>query len=239
LLERRFPPVHLGEGTRPVIYTLAPKGARLLGSQGGLIDEAGERAIPKATFNRKASPLFYEHTIRRNDFQLALTLACRQAPNVEVLFWRQDRSIKDAVTFLNGNGKTPAILRKVPLFADGFFGLEVKDRKLYFFVEIDRGTTDNKRFLTKMKGYYHLWLQRRHVKRYGIENFRVLVVTTSKARMENLIQTAKKVRQGNGGSGLFWFTTFDRYSTDIPLSILGHIWKRASAGNGDDHSILD
>lgn len=234
LLERRFGLAAMGQGTPPALYSLSQKGARILVTKAGLTIRASLSATPA----RKASPLFYEHTLRRNDFRIALTLACRSNPDLQLLFWKQDKSIKDMVTFLNGSNANPSVLRKVPVFADGFFGIEVKGNKRFFFVEVDRGTTAHGRLLLKLKAYHHLWLQRRHVQRFGIENFQVLYITSGKERLEHLIQSARKAQNGEGRGGLFRFTTFDRVSVSNPVSVLGPIWKRGQSNNGNDSTLL-
>lgn len=235
LLERRFGLAELGQGAPPALYGLSHKGAHILVTKGGAIT----KATLGATLKGRASPLFYEHTLRRNDFRIALTLACRGNPDLQLLFWKQDKSIKEIVTFLNGKAANSPVLRKVPLLADGFFGLQAKENKRYFFVEIDRGTTAHSRLLLKLKGYYHLWSERRHVQRYGIESFRVLYVTSSKERMEHLIQTAQKVRNGLSGSGLFLFSTFDRISLEQPECAIGLIWKKSTPTNGNEYPLFD
>jgi len=234
LLERRFGVTAMGQGTPPALYSLSQRGARLLVSKLGLTIRASLSATP----GRKASPLFYEHTLRRNDFRLALTLACRDTQDVKLLFWKQDKSIKDMVTFLNGSKTNPSVLRKVPVFADGFFGIEVKGNKRFYFVEIDRGTTAHNRLLLKLKAYHHLWLQRRHIQRFGIENFRVLYITSGRGRMEHLIQSAQIAQNGEGRGGLFRFTTFDRFSASNPPSVFSPIWKRGQSTNGNENSLL-
>lgn len=231
-LERVFLPPKMGEGSPYAIYALGSRGVRLLVNQLGLDRQAIGHTIPRS----KGSYLFIEHTLKRNDLRIALTLACKSTPNIELLFWRQDKSIKDHVTFINS--KSQKLLR-IPLMADGFFGLKINNKKFYFFVEIDRGSIDNKRILNRMKGYYNFWLQKRHIKKFGIGNFRVLTITTTQQRMENLIETTKKVRKGNIGSNLFWFTTFDRYSLENPKNIFEKIWRKAHIDNGNYYSILD
>lgn len=234
LLERRFGVTAMGQGTPPALYGLSQRGARLLVSKLGLTIRAGLSAAPA----RKASPLFYEHTLRRNDFRLALTRACQITPDIQLLFWRQDNSIKEMVTFVNGSNANPSVLRKVPIFADGFFGIEVKGNKRFFFVEIDRGTIAHTRLLLKLKAYHHLWLQRRHIQRFGIENFRVLYITSGKGRLEHLIQSARKAQNGNGARSLFRFTTFDRFSVSNPVSVFDPIWKQGQSNNENESALL-
>jgi hypothetical protein len=221
-LERVFLPPAMGEGSPFAIYALGSRGIRLLVSQTGLDREAVGQTIPKS----RASYLFIEHTLKRNDFRIALTLSCQERKILKLLFWRQDKTIKTAMSLPD---KKTGQLHKVGPFPDGFFGVRNNDKEYYYFLEIDRGTVDNKRMLLRFKAYHQLWLQRVCIKRYGIHNFRVLTVTTSEPRMANLMRTAKKAVEGNPGSSLFLFTTFDRYSLEKPESILEPIWKNTDS----------
>ena len=230
-LERLFLPPAMGEGSPFAIYALANKGVRWLVTSTGLDRDAIGQTTPKS----RASYLFIEHTLRRNDFRLALTLACEEIPDIELLFWKQDKSIKSVVSFANGR---TGQFHKIAIFPDGFFGLRCQDRGFYYFLEIDRGTVDSKRMLLRFKAYLQSWLQRTCVKHYGIPNFRVLIVTTSEPRMESLMKTARKAVEGNPGSNLFLFTTFDRYSIEKPESILGPVWRTALSDDNACHSLL-
>ena len=76
--------------------------------------------------------------------------------------------------------------KKYAVIPDGFFGLEDPKGKFYFFLEADRSTMSNRRFLNKMKAYWNWWKQKGHQKKFGIKNFRVLTLTISKERAEEL-----------------------------------------------------
>ena len=231
-LDRRFQPVRLGEGASQVLYALSRPGAQLLATRNGTITE-GRAPVP---FTSRGSALFVDHALKLNDFRVALTMACNNRSDTKLLFWKQGNSIKHTVSFVNGHGKMTS--QRIAVLADGFFGLEHNNLKRYYFVEIDRGTISNRRMLSRMKGYYHLWLQRQSLRQLQINSFRVLIVTTSTARMENLIRTARQVRNGNGGAHLFWFTTFDQYDLEEPQTIIASIWKRSVSENGTPCSLL-
>jgi hypothetical protein len=220
LLDRRFQPVRQNEGAAPILYTLSRQGARYLASKAGFSGEA-----PAYTpFAGRGSLLFIEHTLRRNDFRLALTLACRGSSGTRLLWWRQDNGIKDTVTFVDKDAKQ--VFRRVSVLADGFFGIEHQSRRFFYFVEIDRATVSSQRMLLRFRGYYNMWLQKRHVKRFGIQSFRVLIATSGEARMKKLMETARQVSTTHEAAKLFWFATFEYY--DQPDSILEPIWQSAS-----------
>ncbi len=82
------------------------------------------------------------------------------------------------------------------------FGLSFPGRPQetkYFFLEADRGTmpvvrTDLRRtsFLRKFLSYAATYRDKLHRKRFGMGNFRVLTVTTSKARIDKIIAAYKE-----------------------------------------------
>jgi hypothetical protein len=220
LLDRRFQPVRQNEGAAPILYTLSRQGARYLASKSGFSGEAP----PYTPFVGRGSLLFIEHTLRRNDFRVALTLACRQGSNTRLLWWRQDNGIKDTVTFVDKDAKQ--VFRRVSVLADGFFGIEHQGKRLFYFVEVDRATVSSQRMLLRFRGYYHMWLQKRQVKRFEIPSFRVLIATSSQARMRKLVETARQVSSAPEAAKLFWFSTFEHYGK--PNSILEPIWQSAS-----------
>ena len=223
LIEKLELPVFVGEETPPSIYILGSLGKK------ALVEHAG---IDPATITRVSAKRNYlfllHHTLRRNDFRAALYAACYQTEQLKFLFWKQDKEVADSITIPDRRGS----IVRIPLVPDGFFGIEGDQGIMHAFVEIDRGTIGLKRFLLKQKGYFHWWLHKKHLDKYGIKNFRILTITTTEKRMQNLMRVTLRVKDSRQGSGLFWFTTFDRINLDNPESILKPIWKRATAQNG-------
>jgi hypothetical protein len=98
----------------------------------------------------------------------------------------------------------------VLLFADGTAS--------YFLLEIDRGTIPltrtriagtaawRKNIEYKLRTYYEGWKAGRHLVHYGehVKAFRVLTVTRSKKRVENMLDVLRKVTDGRG-SNIFLF----------------------------------
>lgn len=232
LLDRRFQPVMPGEGSSQIIYTLSQRGTRHLIAR----EHGQDEAPPYVPFTSHGSSLFIEHTLRRNDFRLCLTLACRNRQDVKLLFWRQDLGIKETVTFIDGESNRR--FRRVSVLADGFFGLEHQGRKFYYFVEIDRATVGLARMRSRYKGYYSLWLQKKHLKRFGIPSFRVLTVTTTESRMGSLRKASQVTRFKSNSCGIFLHTTFDKYDLDTPEQILSDMWKCAALQIPHRHSLL-
>lgn len=219
LLDRRFIPVRPNEGDAPILYTLTARGARYLVAKQCVPEEAP----PYTPFLSKGSSLFIEHTLRRNDFRVALTLACRGHGDRNLLWWRQDLGIKHVVTFPDPGHRST--MRHVSVLADGMFGIEHLGKKLYYFVEIDRATVSRARMLLRLKGYYHLWEQKRLHQKHGIPSFRVLIATSNNSRLRGLLELTRHISIDARGTKLFWFTTFNRY--DTPSDMSNAIWQSA------------
>ena len=128
------------------------------------------------------------------------------------------------------------ILARAP---DALFGLHYLDRpegrnRAYFFLEANRATMPIQRanvrqtsFFRKMTAYYETWKQGIHTSVYGIKNFRVLTVTSSPERVENLIR-ANRGLPGGKGSRLFLFT--DEASFRATPDLLAHEWRSGEGG---------
>ena len=88
-----------------------------------------------------------------------------------------------------------------------------------------------------MRAYWNWWKEGRHTKRFGIKAFRVLTITKTEKRKENLKQITKKADDRQRGSLMFWFTSEKNYDIQKPESILEPIWQTPK----DDsyHSILE
>ncbi|MFC1719061.1 hypothetical protein ACFL6S_35745, partial [Candidatus Poribacteria bacterium] len=73
----------------------------------------------------------------------------------------------------------------------------------------------------------------------GINNFRVLTLTISKQRMENLIRVTQEADDRERGSAMFWFATERDISIDNPGTILKPIWKTAAAKDQSLHCLFE
>jgi hypothetical protein len=81
----------------------------------------------------------------------------------------------------------------------------------------------NARFLSKLTAYHHFWKNKIDGKAHpfgGMPAFRVLTLTLSEARKDNLRRSASKV----GGSNMFWFACCHSYQRK-PQELLSAIWQ--------------
>ena len=207
-------------GSKPMVYAIGNRGADLL---------AEAFAVPRGKIdwtskNRDIGPIFLDHTLLVADVMVAFEAACQKSGRVRLI--RADEILKHAPEATRRR-KNP-LKWNVPtiyggqnitlgLVPDKIFGLQYLDKpegksRAYFFLEADRATmpvmrTDIRQtsFYRKMVGYHETWKQGLHTTVYGIKNFRVLTVTSSSARVKNLIEANKQLTEGQG-SRMFLFS---------------------------------
>lgn len=229
-------------GSKPMVYALGNQGANLLSEYCGV----PRGKIDWTAKNRTLGPLFLDHTLLVADVMVALELACRTSGRVRLIeadeilarapevTQRRKTPFQWAVTcrYL----EEPVTLGVAP---DGIFGLHFLDRpegrnRAYFFLEADRATMPIQRAnvrqtscFRKLTAYYETWKQGIHTSVYGIKNFRVLTVTTSPERVENLIRANRGLANGQG-SKLFLFT--DERSLRSAPDLLSLDWRNGYDG---------
>ena len=212
----------------PIAYALGNRGADIMTLQYG-IDRA---KVDWTTKNREVTERYIHHALMISRFRAALDLATRPMPEVTMEFWEPEGAVKDEIMYHeNGRGL------RVPIVPDAFLGVRDGHDLVPFFLEADRSTMSNDRFLTKLRGYYHFWHQklRRGSERHSadqrsyimggheIRAFRVLVLTLSEQRLENLRHTARNVAPDKGHLALFWFVCEKSYQND-PGRLLAPVW---------------
>ena len=198
------------------IYALGNAGARILAE----LDDVDASKVDWTDKNRDATRPFIKHTLLTADVMVALELATRDHPSIaliepHLILARSPIETQRAMNpwkwqaKVTWNGQTD----DVGLVPDRVFGLQFNDtrKRAYFFLEADRGTMPiarNNLYQSSMQkkflGYLAGHRAKRHSQRYGIGNFRVLTITTSADRANNMIDNVK-VLTGGRGSGLFLF----------------------------------
>lgn len=215
------PPMQLdwyARGSEPLVYALGNRGAEVLETEG----VARRGGVRWDTKNRNLSRVFLHHTLAVAKVMVAFEAACRNhdgmqfIPPEEVLAGAlaETRSLRLPFRWqveVRHGGKP----HRLGVEPDKVFGLRFEDapenrRHAFFFLEADRGTMPVRReglaqtsFLRKLLGYRETWRQGLHRAHLGIPNFRVLTVTTSRARVGHLVEACRIL---NGGARLFLFT---------------------------------
>ena len=125
------------------------------------------------------------------------------------------------------------------VFALEFTQGDKEARRVHYFLEADRGTMpvirkglEQSSFYRKLLAYGATWSQDIHRKRFGFPRFRVITVTESAPRVENLIDACQRLRRGKG---LFLFTDLAAFRNSA--DVLAHTWKDARDKTGE--TLLD
>jgi len=219
----------LYEGSRPAIYGLTRKGAALLREHGL---DVRRRLLDGIDKEQAAGWRFIEHTVSIAEFMVRLELGVRGRSDVRILergeiLLDAPKSNRDRLVKLEASIRLNGALRKNAAVPDALFGLRFNDEeKSYFMLEIDRGEMPVERyrnaqrtyFAKKMLTYYEANRQQRHVHDLGIENFRVLTVTTTNERVERMLSALNGITEGRG-SNMFLFTDVATLAASNPLDL--------------------
>lgn len=171
------------------------------------------------------------HTMMINDFRLALTLALQNHPEARLALWKKDGEVYDRVAAQNNRTGKEEYLTVKP---DAFFIINHRGRDYPFCFEADRATltqqsqNDWRDMTRKITAYWNWRQQKRHTKLLNIEHFRVLTITISKQRSENMRHVVQEVALQKNCKGLlpgmYLFGREGDYTIDKPESILQEIW---------------
>ncbi len=153
LVQRHVLPLEWGKGSAKLVYSLTKKGSEYAQS-----NEPGSAVSAKKAYKMKIRTVSYrKHEIAINDVRIAVELAVKQRG------WTLTKWISDTVF------KNPRILSEmrvvdpnsgsaIPVAPDGFFSVQLSsDRHALFFLELDRGTMESRRFKFKKIRGYHLF----------------------------------------------------------------------------------
>lgn len=210
-------------GWQPV-YRLAHGGAQLVASELGIdVNDLlyWGKGDDKDRRSTKVTPLFLAHALSITDVRIAINLAT-QANGYLVEKWLDDALLKsqerkDYVT-VSANGRS----RSVAVIPDSYFVLHLGDRRAHFFLELDRATMSNSRWGERVRAYLAYVQSGKYTERYQTKSLRILTVTTTEQRLQNLKETTQKA----GGGDLFWFTTLEQVSASSVFS--RPIWRFAN-----------
>ena len=221
-------------GTQKMVYALGDRGVDLLAEKFG-IDRGKIKWREK---NKEVKDRHIQHTLMISDFRVCLELALRNSADTNLLFWIREnpQELKDYVYIKDEQGRNI----KASIVPDGFFMIQDKKgpKPMYFFIEADQSTMPSARFFKKMRAYW-VWgmKEKGQIRKFDIEAFRVLTITKTEQRKQNLRRVTKEADDRQTGSFMFWFTSKQKYNTQTPESILGPIWQTPIDNRW--HSILE
>jgi hypothetical protein len=241
-------------GSEPMIYGIGNRGAEVL---------KDEFAIPRSKIdwtrkNREVGQIYLAHQMMISNFMVCLELACRVRNDVEFLsgdkldenpaFKQMNGSPGKWKVEVDGEGQGGWKI-KLSVIPDKVFGLYFPKkapsrRRALFFLEADRSTMPVARsnlyrssFYKKLVGYWESYRQDLFKEYFGLKGARVLTVTKSQQRIDNMIEANKKMDERGKGMRMFLFATRDDITIEDPDRILKGIWKDGRGENSA--SLLD
>lgn len=192
-------------GSQSIVYGLASRGASHLRR----VDDTPFSRLDWTSRNGSVKRLFLEHALMVSKIMVALEIACRKSATVRLQI-EHEISLPSATRKESEPFRWKATVsgkEKLGIIPDRVFALESVERgdRILCFLEADCGTMPVRRatletssFARKLLAYQASWTQRIHLARFGFPRVRVLTVTTSTARLENLVAAAASVENGKG-----------------------------------------
>jgi Replication-relaxation len=209
----------------PIVYALGNKGADELVLYYGI----DRKEIDWTQRARENGERYIRHGLMVSRFRHALTLALREFPDAKLDFWEPNGAFTASVEYEQAV-ETHDGLRtrqvKGAVIPDGFFALTYRGKAAYLFLEADRSTMSNARYAAKLAAYFHYWVTQIRGGEHpsGMKGFRVLTLTLSEERKDNLRRIAQEVNPQGRGLDLFWFACERSYQAR-PQELLAAIWQ--------------
>ena len=232
--------------TREKIYALGNHGAALLAELDGTIPAKSNWSDK----NRAVKRTHIHHRLRIGDLDDCVERTAHLIPSIKII--RDDDILTTAPRVTQQDPKPwlwqtrlrlpDGSLRFVKALPDTVFGLDLTDRRkrYYFFCEADRGTMPVVRtkqksssVARKFEAYLAGFNAELHQTRYGINNLRFLIVTTSQDRIETMIKALSLIGD-KSDTRMFLFADFNQI-TAAP-HILAVPWLN---GRGESAALLD
>ena len=155
----------------------------------------------------------------------AVSVALRDRPDVTLKLWEPDGAFQAKVQYedmVRTHGGTRTQLVDGTVKPDSLFLLLHREKGIHYFPEADRSTMSNARYLAKLKAYYAFWSK--YVREGGspIKQMRVLTITRSEERKQNLREISQQVSPE--AKNLFWFIC-ERAYLGKPQALFEPTWQ--------------
>jgi len=154
-----------------------------------------------------------------NEVRIAFTLAARRG-GYSIEKWVGEEKLKASRDYVYVSAPGQA-RRRVAIIPDGYFVLNLRDKRAHFFLEVDRATQPHRRWMQRVRAYMSYVQSGRYSERFGTRSLRVLTVTTGPRRLTNLKRTTEEA----GGGRMFWFTALAQAQVRAILAL--PIWQVA------------
>jgi hypothetical protein len=171
----------------PFLYAISDRGSAILKGDDNraprLMETLTESRRGWQEKNRSLSTLFLTHTLAIARVRAALTVAGRRTGWTVTRFeaFGSDLTVKISA------GKKTTTLRPDALVTLTHSERPSGKNTLHYFLEADRSTMHHDKMARKFRSYESMRGANLHARHYGLDPFRVLVVTKSNARAQELV----------------------------------------------------
>jgi Replication-relaxation len=206
----------------PIAYALGNLGADELMLHYGI----DRQEIEWTTKNRENSERYIRHALMVTHLRHAVVVSQRDWPDLTLELWDPGGAFLAKVqyqdTVRTASGPRTQDVDGV-VKPDSLFVMKSPTQRIHNFLEADRSTMTNARYLTKLKAYYAFYATYvRDSRSSPIKQMRVLTITKSEARKDNLRKIAQQISPE--AKGLFWFICEKAYLGN-PQQIFENTWQ--------------
>lgn len=222
-------------GSAPIVYALADRGARVLREREGI-------DLPHVDWSRKNREVgrpFIEHQLEIADFEVAALLSAERSghhyANAEEIVSQSSATLAGSYSAnpfaFRVTVSHHGVRHEMGLVPDIAFAIELKKgARRNFFVEIDRGTMPITRadfsqtsIERKLRSYLSAYASRLFERKFGWKFFRVLFVTSDDSRVRSMTEALRSIQPPSAaGSSLFLFASRDELRSVDPLNAPWH-----------------
>jgi hypothetical protein len=227
-----------GGGSNRLIYAPGRDGVALLADRREVDPKVA--ALNWTDKNQSLKARSFAHLLLTNDIVISLVAHARNCPGIEII----PRAAIIAAASDEQRARTNPTGWQVRLdgsseptgvFPDQMFGLRYLNlpdgrNRHYFFVEADTGTLAIRRtgkrqtnIVDKVRAYNRTWVvwdKAPELRPFSFPKFRVLFVTSSPERVENMIERLQETFRDEGGANRFLFTDIETFNAqrffDVP-----------------------
>lgn len=217
----------LAKGSLEPVYVLDGEGAKALRKRHG---EIGGRRVAARSPSQRPKSAALEHLLAVNQFRIALSAACQasefqslESSRVRLHDWKGSDEVKFQVARAERGERT----RLVTLMPDGFFSLQAKDQKLFYFLEVDLGSESARILADKCRSYYAYWQSGGFAHDFSVPRevgFRVVLIAPSARRADTILKAIQGLETGRG----LFLTALEE--TVMPCSLLGPTFRSGATG---------
>jgi len=243
LLSLYYPTIR--KGNSPKIYTIAREGLNVLKEQ--------EYDVPsrfRPVEQKEKTYFFLKHTLSVNDVLIACTNIEKSYPGIKLVKMIHERQLKlepekYPIGIFNEQGKLVKE-ETFTLIPDAFVEFHIEHEKGRWrscvLFELDRGTTEAKRFKKKIRAYLTYLKTGRFTKKYKARSVTIAYPTTAgNERVEQMQEWTRdeliKTNDAREFGNTFVFTALpDQFDSEWLL--LCNVWVRSFQGNDKPFALL-